>query len=608
MLSIISDARVPLFWHNPGTGHLTENHEAAGMPKLQIKTPYGGAHELQLTADLYSLGRSSDNDIVVEDSGVSRRHGRLVRDGDGYRVLDLGSHNGTFVNGQKVTSATLQDRDQIQVGQHTLTYVLRDSEPSIPIRNMTVSLEVDYDQIVSQITRQTRAAETLKGDVSLLTQLQKEQHTLRLLFELGNAISTLNTVETVAQKAVEILVQTTRAERAALFMVEGEQNKLTPVVVQGRPGRAVDKDPVVLSSTIAGKILTERKGIITADALSDDRFAHGQSVAIQGLRSIACAPLLGKSGSLGIVYLENKSSIGAFQQDDLKLLCAVANQIGLAIENARLFDALRRHSEALEKTVEERTAALQKTQLRLFQTEKLASLSRLVAGVAHEINNPLGALKSNLELLMVMFGRAAATPDRPKDEQVLFQHLVGLGQDSVTACARIVGVVRALSSFARLDEADFKKADINEGIRTVVQLLDPVLRRKVNLKLELGQVPQIICFPALLNEALMNLLVNACQSIKSSGQVTVVTSRDSEQVVISICDTGSGIPKEHLGKIFEAGFTTRKVGTGAGLGLAVVSSVIKEHGGTIEVESELDRGSTFRIRLPITPPGMAKTA
>ncbi len=287
----------------------------------------------------------------------------------------------------------------------------------------------------------------------------------------------------------------------------------------------------------------------------------------------------------------------------MKLLCAVASQIGLAIENARLFDALRRHSEELEKTVEERTAALNRAQLKLYQTEKMASLSRLVAGVAHEINNPLGALKSNLELLMVMFGRAATQPDRPREEAVLFEHLAGLGQASAAACARIVNVVRALSSFARLDEADFKKADVNEGIRTVTVPLDPSLRRNVELRLDLAPLPQIVCFPALLNEAFMNLLVNACQAIKTSGQVIISSVLDAEHVVVTISDTGSGIPREHLGKIFEPGFTTKKLGVGIGLGLAVVYSVIKEHGGTIEVESEPDRGSMFRIRLPITPRG-----
>ncbi len=579
------------------------------MPKLQIRTPFGSTRDFPLTEPAYSLGRASDSDIVMEDSGVSRRHGRLERNGDRYRIVDLDSHNGTYVNNHKVASAALEDGDRIQIGQHVLTFLIRDDAEVPPVRDFTVSCEVDYDQVVSQITRQARAAETLKGDGSLLTRLQKEQHTLRLLFDLSNAISTLTTVEEIARKATEILLETTRAERAALFMAEeGDAQNLTPIVVQGRPGAGEDLQPIVLSSTIAGKILTERKGIITADALTDDRFAHGQSIAIQGLRSIACAPLLGKAGSLGIVYLENKSSVGAFHQDDLKLLCAVASQIGLAIENARLFDALRRHSEELEATVQERTAALQRTQLKLFQTEKMASLSRLVAGVAHEINNPLGALKSNLEILMVMFGRAATSGGRSPEEQALFEHLVGLGQSSVGACARIVGVVRALASFARLDEADFKKADVNDGIRTTLQLLDPSLRRNVRIQLDLGDLPQITCFPALLNEAVMNLLVNACQSIKVSGQVSVCTRREGDHVVLSICDTGSGIPKEHLARIFEPGFTTKKGGVGVGLGLAVVDSVIREHGGSIEVESEPGQGSTFRVKLPVTPPGIAITA
>ena len=281
------------------------------MPKLQIRTPFGIENEVALTADLYSLGRASDNDIVLEDSGVSRHHGRLERQDGGYRFTDLGSHNGTFINGLKVNSAPLEDGDRVQVGQHVLTYAVREDAPA-PARDMTVSVEVDYDQIVSQITRQVRTAETLRVDGSLLSQLQKEQHTVRLLFELSNAISTLNTVEAVAQKAAEVLLQTTRAECAALFLIEGRGTDLVPVIVQGRLGRVVDPRPVVLSSTIAAKILTERKGIITADALSDDRFAHGQSVAIQGLRSIACAPLLGKSGSLGSFTSRTRVPSGRF--------------------------------------------------------------------------------------------------------------------------------------------------------------------------------------------------------------------------------------------------------------------------------------------------------
>jgi signal transduction histidine kinase len=569
------------------------------MPKLFIKKPQGGTAEIKLSGAQYSIGRAADNEVVLEDSGVSRHHGVIERKGEHFVIRDRESHNGTYVNGRRVESAALRDKDQIQVGQHILVYLERESALFTP-DPITVSFEADYDQMLSQATAEVGGGELTEADSTLMWQLHKEQRTLRLLFELSNALSNLHSVEDVSAEAIEILLQTTKAERGAIFLLKGEHGALTPVMVKSRGASNARYEPVVLSSTISSRILTERKGIITADATADDRFAHGQSVAVHGLRSIACAPLLGKEGNLGILYLENKTAVGAFSQDDLRLLCAVAAQIALAIENARFFDALKRSNEELEQIVEERTAALQRTQLKLYQTEKMASLSRLVAGVAHEINSPLGALKSNLELLMVMFGRAATTPGRPKEEAVLFEHLVGLGQASVGACARIVNVVRALSSFARLDEAEFKQADINEGVRTVVRLLDPALSRDVRIALDLGDIPEIQCYPALLNEAFMNLLVNACQAIKKSGEVTIQTRRDGEHVRIRIQDTGTGIAPEHLDKIFDPGFTTKRVGVGVGLGLAVVYSVIKEHEGSIDVESELNRGSTFTIRLPVS--------
>jgi signal transduction histidine kinase len=256
----------------------------------------------------------------------------------------------------------------------------------------------------------------------------------------------------------------------------------------------------------------------------------------------------------------------------------------------------------LQPLVEEQTTALRHAELKLYQTEKMASLSRLVAGVAHEINSPLAALKSNLELLTVTFGRLATTQGRAKEEARLFEHLVTLTHSSVLACARIVGVVRSLSSFARLDESEYKFASINDCIRTVVQLLDPGLRKQARIVLELGELPAIFCYPALLNESFMNLLVNSCQAIAKEGEVTIRTWCEESDAVVTMKDTGVGIPREHLNKIFEPGFTTKGVGVGVGIGLAVAYRVITEHGGSIQVESEVGQGTMFTIRLPIEGP------
>ena len=569
------------------------------MARLLIRQQDGQATDLDLTDSSYSIGRSVENDIVLEGGRVSRRHARLQRAGDDYTVVDLGSHNGTFVNGLRLQQpAVLKPGDEIGVGPHVLIFEPPANAATIQ-GPVTVSLEKDYADLLSEATSFFPRVRLTGEDTRPPEATQKEQRTLRLLFDLSNALSAVYSVPEVSEKALDILLESTRAEQAAIFLLD-ESRSLRLATVRVRDAPAGVRPVVELSSTIADRILKERKGILTADAATDDRFAHGYSVVVRQLRSLACAPLLGKSGDLGILYLENNRSIGAFTREDLSLLCAVASQIGLAIENARFFDALKRTNEELEQIVEERTAALRETQVKLFQTEKMAALSRLVAGVAHEINNPLGALKSNLDLLVQMFDRVAANPERRSDQSVLFENLAGLGQTSLLACGRIASVVRSLTAFVRLDQAEFKPASLNDGIQTVLQLMGPSVRQGIRITTRLGDLPEIPCYPALLNQALMHLIENACQAIKQTGDVTIETSRQDNQVVLRIRDTGCGIPKEHLPRIFEPGFTTKGVGVGVGMGLAVVQQVIREHHGTIDVESDAGKGCLVTIRLPIT--------
>ena len=567
------------------------------MPRLLIKKPAGAVVDVPLIEPSYSLGRAGDNKLVLEGSLISRHHGELRREGDAFFIADLGSHNGIFLNGQKVEQAPLKDQDEIRIGNYVLTYY-ENAAPAPAFQ--TVTVEEDYDSVVGNLTIVARHAPPAKTEDSVqLRQMQKEQRTLALLCDLSRALSTVYSLEEVSRRGIQVLLETTSADRGAMFLIEGDETTLHPAMVCDREGMT-GSSHVSISSTVARRILTERKGIITADAAEDPRFAHGESVVLRGLRSIACAPLVGKGGNLGILYLENNRSIGAFTHDDLELLCAVASQVGLSVENARFFEALKQANEELEAKVEQRTAELRQSQMKLYQAEKMASLSRLVAGVAHEVNNPLGALKGNLEVVTVMAGRLSAGEGRSEKETKLLEQLAKIAKESVGACSRIMGVVRSLRTFARLDESEFKMANVNEGLTATVQLLDPSVRERVEVVMELGEIPPIPCYPALLNEAFMNLLGNSCQAIQKTGQVFIKTSRLEDEVVISFRDTGVGIAPEHLPKIFEPGFTTKSRGVGVGLGLAIAFSVIKEHRGSIHVESELGHGAEFIIRLPIS--------
>src|SRR5262245_16436556 len=372
--------------------------------------------------------------------------------------------------------------DQIRVDHHRVSY--RDNNPAEETEpsNFTIEFEEDSDRLFSEITSELSAAGA-RTDLS--------QHpTLRVLYELSLNLSLVQSIEAIARKGLEILLQSTDAERAALFLIERVEASARRFLVLDRESGFDIRETVPLSSNLVNLVLRERKGVITADTRLD-----GRRGAVPVIRhSIVCAPLLGKGEPLGLVYLEKECTNGTFWQEDLKLLCAVSTQLGVSIENALVLEELRGSREVLERLVEEQTTALRHAQLKLYQTEKIASLSRLVAGVAHEINNPLGALKSNLELLTVTFGRLATTQGRVKEEAKLFEHLVTLTHASVLACARIVGVVRSLSSFARLDESEYKIASINDCIRTVVQLLDPGLRKQAKIVLELGELPAILCY------------------------------------------------------------------------------------------------------------------
>jgi signal transduction histidine kinase len=569
------------------------------MPRLHIRGPSGRTEDLLLVKSKYLVGRSPNNDIVLEDSDVSRRHCLLKLHNHDFDVEDLGSRNGTYLNGRRIEKAHLRSGDLLQIGRHLMDYIIESGPGSIEESNLSLTIDESYDTLMSQLTTRFGKSPGDSGMPKASSQKPKGDKTFYLLLDLSNALSSERSAEDVCTKGAKILLELTEAERAVIYLLQEDQKTLFEVTSCTREGSTAAEKSMILSRTIADRILSERRGIITSDAIADERFAYGRSVAAAGLRSVACAPLLGRRGNVGILYIENNTEVGAFTHEDLQLLCGIASQIGLAIENARFYEALKNTNENLEAIVAERTAALAQAQVKLYQAEKIATLSRLVAGVAHEINNPLGALMSNLDLLTAITAQLGLSSARNKEEKEYLSSFADLGRTSIAACSRIESVVRSLNSFAHLDEAAYKLSDINEGLRTSVQLLSPALTRDIDIKLKLEKVPQMPCFPTLLNEAFMNLLVNACEAIEGSGWITIETRADAASITILICDSGRGIPEEHLRNIFDPGFTTKGKGVGIGLGLSIVYSIIREHQGNIEVKSAVNRGSTFTIRLPI---------
>ncbi len=249
---------------------------------------------------------------------------------------------------------------------------------------------------------------------------------------------------------------------------------------------------------------------------------------------------------------------------------------------------------------------LKDAQTQLVQSEKMASLGALVAGVAHEINNPIGAVRSMhntsmraIEKLKSEFFKITVNDKNISTEANKIFRIIDDANNVIDIGTEKVGlIVKQLKSFARLDEAELKKANIHEGLQQALMLSHHEMRDRIKVVRKFGNLPEIRCFPAKLNQVFLNMIINAIQAIPDKGKLTISTRISEKKVYIKFIDTGIGIPHNKLEKIFDPGFTTKGVGVGTGLGLSICYNIIKEHNGEIKVKSELNKGTSFEIILP----------
>ncbi|MCK5126251.1 MAG: hypothetical protein KAR42_08335 [candidate division Zixibacteria bacterium] len=250
---------------------------------------------------------------------------------------------------------------------------------------------------------------------------------------------------------------------------------------------------------------------------------------------------------------------------------------------------------------------LRTTQTQLIQSEKMASLGNLVAGVAHEINTPIGAVGSmhnTLERAVskihgVLEDSASEEEYCSKKEINKYLSVIDDANKVITSgVERVSSIVKKLRSFARLDEAELKRVNIHEGLDDTLALIRHETKHGITVLKNYGNIPDIPCFPGQLNQVFLNLLVNACQAMGGKGEITIITKLQDEHVFITIIDRGPGISEENIGRIFDPGYTTKGVGVGTGLGLSICYQIIKDHMGEIKVSSRINEGTTFSIILP----------
>jgi len=284
----------------------------------------------------------------------------------------------------------------------------------------------------------------------------------------------------------------------------------------------------------------------------------------------------------------------------------------------------RTHADVLSEITR---ASLEEAQRQLLQADRLSTIGQLAAGVAHEINNPIGYVQSNLETLrdyvnsllrligtqdavLRQFGMLQPGPlqqieklRQEIDFDFLSKDLPTLLSESQEGISRVRKIIQDLREFSRAGHAEtWTRSDIHAGIDSTVNIVWNDLKYKVELVKQYGELPLIDCLPSQLNQVFMNILVNAGHAIDGRGQITIATRADDECVYIEISDSGKGIAPEHLPRVFEPFFTTKPVGKGTGLGLSISYGIVRKHNGEIDVRSEPGVGTTFVIKLPVDQP------
>ena len=286
---------------------------------------------------------------------------------------------------------------------------------------------------------------------------------------------------------------------------------------------------------------------------------------------------------LGVIVLLSRQKREL--SEEVEILEAISFQLGSAIIRAELYQKNIQTVKELKNALKE----LKETQLQLINSEKMASLGQLVAGVAHEINTPVASIKSNNGLFAKLIPQI-------KEAEIadIMQEINGIDSEAIQ---RISNIVTSLKKFVRLDEAELQEADINKELDLTLDLIRHETKNRIEIIKNYGELPLIKCYPNMLNQVFTNILVNACQAIEGKGTIIITTGYQGETLTVSVKDTGKGISQDEINKIFTAGYTTKGVGVGTGLGLAISAKIIEKHNGKIIVNSEVGRGSEFVITI-----------
>jgi signal transduction histidine kinase len=514
------------------------------------------------------IGRSSEA-LPLNDQAISRAHAELTPDDGKWFINDLSSANGTYVNGQRVTRPRLlQPGDQIRTGLTIFVYG-RDDKPAPP-DGVRVAHMGEIEALVEH---------RLGNDDSMIMAVSEPREgaalQLKVIYEMTQLIASTAERQALLEQVMDLIFDYFRADRGFVLLLNDTGERFLPVVVRHRvPPQNKDNTQITVSRTIIQHVLREGEGVLTSNAQTDQRFAGGDSVAGFGIRSAVCVPIRYKDRIFGVIHIDSQIANYTFTDDQLRLLSAVGVHTALALANAEMY------SEKLNQ-------------------ERLAAVGQTVASLSHSIKNILQGLRGGADVVELGMKK-----DKMK--------VVRGGWEIVSRnLERIFELTMNMLAYSAQRKPELEMTNLSMLLTEITELVRTQFdNKKVALITDLdAEVPPVPLDGGGIHQAVLNLLNNALDAVEpETGAVVLRCDYDEVNscAQIRVTDNGSGIEKQRLKRLFLP-FQSTKGLKGTGLGLVVTKKIVEEHRGSIEVETEPNKGTTFTIFLPASVDGAPPT-
>ncbi|MEH2025345.1 trifunctional serine/threonine-protein kinase/ATP-binding protein/sensor histidine kinase [Nostoc sp.] len=508
-------------------------------------------------------------------------------------------------------------------------------------------LELKYPELIVKIPTHSQVGFTSNTITTSTANEKSSGLDLITVIKASQALSEVILLENLLKKLMTIVIENAGAQTGILLL-----EKAGRLFIEAQA--SVDKDDLTVGQSIPVEnsqqlpisvinyVTRTKKDVVLSDATNEGNFTIDPYIIDHQIKSLMCTSIVNQGKIIGLLYLENNLTVGAFTSDRIQILKILFSQAAISLENARLYANLEEKIEERTRELNEKNIRLKQTlhelkltQTQLIQTEKMSSLGQMIAGIAHEINNPVSFIHGNLEyinnytqdLLNLINIYQNLYPDVvPEIEEFLENIDVDFIKEDMPktlssmkiGTERIREIVLTLRNFSRLDEADMKPVNIHEGIESTLLILQSRLQVKpdkpaIEIIKNYGDLPKVECYAGQLNQVFMNILNNAidaleklnqqrkAEEIKSNYSAIAIRTQvvNPDLVVISIKDNGVGISDSVRQRIFDPFFTTKPVGQGTGLGLSITYQiVVDKHHGTIECISAPGQGAEFIIQIP----------